>query len=83
MMISVKFLVVAPPGTTAWPQPKPPSLAMRPMFPDCASAEVLRAKLRVLEDEGVAWADFYHYAFMRLSNLAWVGQARAAAGARP
>jgi len=65
------------------PAGKSLSVAMRPMFPDCASVEVLQAKLRVLEEEGAAWADFYHYAFMRLSNLAWVGQARAAAGTRP
>ena len=52
------------------------SVALRPMPPDCDSAETLAAKLRVLAELDVAAADFYHYGFMRLANLAWVGEAR-------
>jgi hypothetical protein len=60
----------------AMPQDKPLAVALRPMWPDCTSADMLRSKLRVLEEEGAAWVDFYHYAFMPLSSLAWVGEAR-------
>jgi hypothetical protein len=55
------------------------SVALRPMPPDCDSAEALAAKLRVLAEFDVAAADFYHYGFMRLANLAWIGQAAALA----
>jgi hypothetical protein len=58
------------------PKEKPLAVALRPMWPDCTSAEILRSKLRVLEEENAAWVDFYHYAFMPLSNLAWVGEAQ-------
>jgi hypothetical protein len=57
------------------PAGKPLSVALRPMWPDCASVDVLAEKLRILRDAGVAWADFYHYAFMPLANLAWIGAA--------
>ncbi|MBV8564551.1 MAG: hypothetical protein JO273_03740 [Methylobacteriaceae bacterium] len=60
------------------PEGQPLSVALRPMWPDCESPDVLAAKLRVLEEAGAAWADFYHYAFMRLSSLDWIGEARAA-----
>ena len=45
------------------------SVAMRPMPPDCDSAENLAAKLAVAREQGVTWVDFYHYGFMRLSAL--------------
>jgi hypothetical protein len=51
------------------------AVALRPMPPDCASADELQAKLRVLAESGVEWVDFYHYGFMRLRNLDWMGQA--------
>lgn len=59
------------------PARKPLSVALRPMPPDCSSAEAVAAKVRMVAEAGVAWADFYHYGFMRLSNLDWVGQALA------
>jgi len=45
------------------------SVIMRPMAPDCASAENLAAKLAVARDLGAAEAGFYHYGFMRLESL--------------
>ena len=45
------------------------------MPPDCASADELQGKLRVLEEYRVEWVNFYHYGFMRLRNLDWIGQA--------
>jgi hypothetical protein len=30
----------------------------------------------MLEEEGAEWVDFYHFAFMPLENLTWVGKAR-------
>lgn len=60
----------------AMPKDKPLSVALRPMWPDCGSAETLRAKLRILLEEDVAWVDFYHYGFMPLKHLGWIGEAR-------
>lgn len=45
------------------------SVIMRPMAPDCDSAENLAAKLAVARDLGVTEASFYHYGFMRLDSL--------------
>lgn len=56
------------------------SVAVRPMPPDCDGPAALAAKLRLLQEMGVSAADFYHYGFMRLSNLAWIGEARGLAG---
>ena len=50
------------------PMETPLSVALRPMPPDCFAAADLVPKLRALDDAEVAWADFYHYGFMRLSN---------------
>ena len=58
------------------PKGKALSVCLRPMWPDCESVDALRAKLRVLEEEGAEWVDFYHFAFMPLENLSWVGKAR-------
>jgi hypothetical protein len=55
------------------------SVALRPMPPDADGPDAVAAKLRTLEAVGADSADFYHYGFMRLSNLAWIGQARAVA----
>ena len=60
------------------PMGTPLSVALRPMPPDCFAAADLAPKLRALDEAEVAWADFYHYGFMRLSNLAWIGSARKA-----
>ena len=51
---------------------------MRPMEPDCHSAENLAAKLRVARETGVERAHFYHYGFMRLESLDLVQEALAA-----
>ena len=60
----------------ALPKDKALSVCLRPMWPDCDSIDVLRAKLHVLEEEGAEWVDFYHFAFMPLEHLSWVGKAR-------
>jgi hypothetical protein len=67
------YRAVMPPGTNL-------SVALRPMSPDCASAADVADKLKVLEETGVVGADFYHYGFMRLANLSWIGEARQQAG---
>ena len=45
------------------------SAAMRPMLPDCDSAENLRAKLDVASSVGVDRIDFYHYGLAPLTAL--------------
>jgi len=45
------------------------SVIMRPMAPDCESAENLAAKLAVARESDVSEAGFYHYGFMRLESL--------------
>lgn len=45
------------------------SAILRPMAPDCDSAQNLAAKLAVARELGVADAGFYHYGFMRMQSL--------------
>jgi hypothetical protein len=45
------------------------SLIMRPMAPDCETAENLVAKLGIARQTGVVEVGFYHYGFMRLQSL--------------
>lgn len=45
------------------------SVIMRPMAPDCDSAENLAAKLEIARQLDVAEVGFYHYGFMRLQSL--------------
>jgi hypothetical protein len=45
------------------------SVILRPMAPDCDSAENLAAKLAIARELGVVEAGFYHYGFMRLQSL--------------
>lgn len=45
------------------------SVIMRPMAPDCDSAQNLAAKLAVARESGAIEAGFYHYGFMRLESL--------------
>ncbi len=52
-------------------------VALRPMLPDCDSATNLTMKVALLREFGVSWADFYHYGFMRLDALDWIGEALA------
>jgi hypothetical protein len=45
------------------------SVIMRPMAPDCDTAENLAAKLGIAHQLDVAEVGFYHYGFMRLQSL--------------
>jgi hypothetical protein len=45
------------------------SVVLRPMAPDCDSAENLAQKLTVVREAGAVEAAFYHYGFMRLESL--------------
>jgi hypothetical protein len=45
------------------------SVIMRPMAPDCDSAQNLAAKLEVARESGAIEAGFYHYGLMRLESL--------------
>jgi hypothetical protein len=54
------------------------SVAMRPMAPDCDSAENLAAKLRLARELGLARTHLYHYGFMRLETLDLIQEALAA-----
>ncbi len=54
--------------------------AMRPVPPDCDSAENLAAKLRAARAAGVDRVDFYHYGMAPLSALDRIREALALAG---
>ncbi len=45
------------------------SVVVRPMAPDCDSAENLAGKLTVAREAGALETGFYHYGFMRLESL--------------
>lgn len=47
-------------------------LLLRPMPPDCRSAENLAAKVDLARGRGFERLDFYHYGFCRLNALDWV-----------
>jgi hypothetical protein len=52
-------------------------LALRPMPPDCHSADNLAAKVALARERGLARVDFYHYGFCRLQALDWIEQSLA------
>jgi hypothetical protein len=52
-------------------------LVLRPMPPDCRSAENLAAKVALARERGLGRLDFYHYGFCRLDALDWIRQALA------
>jgi hypothetical protein len=54
--------------------------ALRPVPPDCDSAENLAAKLRAARGAGVDRVDFYHYGLVPLSALDRIREALALAG---
>jgi hypothetical protein len=54
--------------------------ALRPVPPDCSSAENLAAKLRIARDARCDRVDIYHYGFAPLSALDRVREALALAG---
>jgi hypothetical protein len=45
------------------------STILRPMPPDCESADNLAGKLAIARDAGAVEVGFYHYGFMRLESL--------------
>jgi hypothetical protein len=47
-------------------------LMLRPMPPDCRSADNLVAKVALARERGLERIDFYHYGFCRLRSLDWV-----------
>ncbi len=49
-------------------------LVLRPMPPDCRSADNLAAKSALARERGLKRVDFYHYGFCRLRSLDWVRQ---------
>jgi hypothetical protein len=49
-----------------------PGLLLRPMPPDCRSADNLAEKVAVARAHGLERLDFYHYGFCRLRSLDWV-----------
>jgi hypothetical protein len=49
-------------------------LMLRPMPPDCRSADNLVAKVALARERGLKRIDFYHYGFCRLRSLDWVRQ---------
>jgi hypothetical protein len=54
-------------------------LLLRPMPPDCQSADNLAAKVALAREMGLRRLDFYHYGFCRLQALDWIGQSLAGA----
>ena len=51
------------------------SAILRPMAPDCDSADNLAAKLTVAREAGAVEAGLYHYGFMRLESLDLIREA--------
>jgi hypothetical protein len=49
-----------------------PGLLLRPMPPDCRSADNLAEKVDVAREHGIERLDFYHYGFCRLRSLDWI-----------
>ena len=52
-------------------------LVLRPMPPDCRSADNLAAKVAVARERGLGRLDLYHYGFCRLQALDWIREALA------
>ncbi len=47
-------------------------VVLRPMPPDCRSADNLVAKVALARERGLMRIDFYHYGFCRLRSLDWI-----------
>lgn len=47
-------------------------LVLRPMPPDCRSADNLVTKVALARERGLKRIDFYHYGFCRLRSLDWI-----------
>lgn len=54
-------------------------LVLRPMPPDCRSADNLAAKVALAREWGLERIDFYHYGFCRLRSLDWIRESLATA----
>ena len=54
------------------------AVVLRPVPPDCDSAENLRRKLEIASRLGARRADFYHYGLAPLSALELIREARVA-----
>src|SRR5215216_883781 len=52
-------------------------LVLRPMPPDCRSADNLAKKVALARERRLGRVDFYHYGFCRLQALDWIQQALA------
>ncbi len=50
-------------------------LVLRPMQPDCRSADNLAQKVALARERRLGRLDFYHYGFCRLDALDWIRQA--------
>ena len=59
------------------PESTPIGVILRPMHPDCTKAENLRAKVANALHMRTNRVDFYHYGFMPLEALDWIGTALA------
>ena len=57
------------------------SVMLRPLVPDCSSAQNLRDKLAAVASSPAASVGFYHYAMMPLDRLDWIRDAVAQAKA--
>ncbi|HEX2740568.1 MAG TPA: hypothetical protein VHM69_08985 [Rubrobacter sp.] len=55
-----------------------PGLLLRPMPPDCRSADNLAEKVAIAREHGLERLDFYHYGFCRLRSLDWIRESRTA-----
>ena len=51
------------------------SVVLRPIPPDCETAENLAAKLALARELGLTWAGIYHYGFLRLETLDLIREA--------
>jgi hypothetical protein len=49
-------------------------LVLRPMPPDCRSADNLAAKVALAREWGLKRLNFYHYGLCRLRSLDWIRQ---------
>jgi hypothetical protein len=52
-----------------------PALALRPMLPDCVSADNIRQKVAVARSHAVTTLDLYHYGLAPLQVLDWISEA--------
>jgi hypothetical protein len=51
------------------------SAVLRPIPPDCETAENLAAKVALARELGLTWAGIYHYGFLRLETLDLIREA--------